>query len=371
MKRSECQSDIVRVCFISPKAYPLFNPNADGTIGGAEVDLYLLATELAKDQNYRVSCITADYGQSPEEIIENVRVIKSLDFKQNQFTGALKIWKAMKTEDADIYMMESASPGVPLTAAFCKIQGKKFVYRTAHQEECEGTYLKNHFLLGRLFIKSLRNAEVITQNCQDQENLKKTTCLDSTVVRNAHRLPDVNLLERNKILWAGRSIEFKKPRRFFDLANKFPQEQFVMICQKATGDNNYEDLKLEAGRLPNLEFIERVPFDEIDGYFKTAKVFVSTSDSEGFPNTFIQAAKASTAILSYKVNPDDFLNKYSCGKVCDGNFDLMVDSLNSLLRKNHFREAGRNGRKYVEENHDIALIIGIYKSIFERVLNCQ
>ena len=31
----------VSVCFVSPKAYPLFNPDCKGVFGGAEVDLYL------------------------------------------------------------------------------------------------------------------------------------------------------------------------------------------------------------------------------------------------------------------------------------------------------------------------------------------
>ena len=96
----------ISVCFVSPKAYPLFDPGANGVIGGAEVDLYLLATELAKDSDYQVSCITADYDQPTEKTIENVKIIKSLDFKQNQITSAMKIWKALKKANADIYMIK-------------------------------------------------------------------------------------------------------------------------------------------------------------------------------------------------------------------------------------------------------------------------
>ena len=62
----------IRVCFVILNAYPLFNPEAKGVIGGAEVDSYYLASELAKDPNYNVSCIVADYGQEPVEVRENV-----------------------------------------------------------------------------------------------------------------------------------------------------------------------------------------------------------------------------------------------------------------------------------------------------------
>ena len=70
----------IRICFIAPKAYSLFNPDVKELLGGAEVDLYFLATELAKDENFAVSFITADYGQEKTETIEGVRIIKSVDF---------------------------------------------------------------------------------------------------------------------------------------------------------------------------------------------------------------------------------------------------------------------------------------------------
>ncbi len=56
-----------RVCFVSLKAYPLFNPDISSVFGGAEVDLYMLATELANDERFEVSFIVGDYGQPPLE----------------------------------------------------------------------------------------------------------------------------------------------------------------------------------------------------------------------------------------------------------------------------------------------------------------
>lgn len=51
----------IRVCFIILNAYPLFNLEVKDVIGGAEVDLYLLATELAKDKNFQVCFVMGDY----------------------------------------------------------------------------------------------------------------------------------------------------------------------------------------------------------------------------------------------------------------------------------------------------------------------
>ncbi|MCK4627415.1 MAG: glycosyltransferase family 4 protein [Sedimentisphaerales bacterium] len=364
---SDINSKTIKVCFIAPKAYPLFNRRVESVFGGAEVDLYYLATELAKDKDFRVSFIVADYGQAVMETIENVTIIKSLDFQKNALTGARHIWRAMKQADADIYLIKTASLGVPLAAYFCKRCERAFIYRTASMLESNGIYLEKHFFLGRLFARSLRQAEIVfTQNHTDRDNLQRTVGVSSVVIPNGHHLPKLTSKKREYILWVGRSEFVKGPDKFIELAGEFPNEKFVMICQRATGDNNYDSLCGQAEEVDNLEFHQRVPFDEIDGYFQRAKLLVNTSDSEGFPNTFIQACKWATAIVSLGVNPDGFLDKYSCGISCDGRFARMREAVKRLLAEDRYLELGRNGRKYVEDHHDIKKIIERYKTIFAR-----
>lgn len=356
----------IKVCFVSPKAYPLFNQGVKATFGGAEVDLYYLGTELAKDSNYDICFITADYGQDDVERHGNVTVIKSLSFQKNTISSGLKIWQALKKADADMYIIKSISAGLFLVSLFCRLYHKIFLYRTAHSTHCDGTYLKKHPLMGKLFVRSIKRANaVFVQNETDKDNLEKTTGVCSVVIPNGHRLKTLPRTQRETILWVGRSARFKHPERFLKLARAFPQETFVMICQKATGDNQYASLRSKAKQIDNLTFLEHVSFDEIDVYFKQAKVFVNTSDSEGFPNTFIQACKAGTAILSYSVSPDGFLDEYQCGIDCHENEALLIDQLRNLLANDRYLELGRSGRKYVTEKHDLTEIVGHYKVIFE------
>jgi glycosyltransferase involved in cell wall biosynthesis len=356
----------IRVCFISPKAYPLFNPAVESVFGGAEVDLYLLATELAKDERFAVSFIVADYGQPEEEVREGVRILRSVNFRRNPLAGALAIWKAMKQADADWYILESASPGVPLGVCFARLHRRKLLYRTASQTECNGAYLNAHPLLGRVFLYALHKADlIITQNQQDRDNLQRLFKLDSSVIANGHRIPESIAVEKDTILWVGRSAAVKGPQRFVELAKQLPEEKFVMVCQRATGDEHYDELKADAAAVENLTFVERAPFAEVDRYFERAMIFVNTSDSEGFPNTFIQACKAGAAILSRSVNPDSFLDACQCGISCGGDDVLMFDQLRDLLKNKHYLELGRNGRKEVAAKHDLAVIIERYKELFE------
>ncbi|MHC5083824.1 MAG: glycosyltransferase family 4 protein, partial [Planctomycetota bacterium] len=231
----------IKICFVSPKAYPIFNNGVKATFGGAEVDLYYLGTELAKDPDYEISFITADYGQDDIERHENVTIIKSLNFDQNPIIGAIKIWNALKKANADMYMIKSISAGLFLLTMFCRLHRKIFLYRTAHTTHCDGTYLQKHPVMGRLFARSLKHAKaVFTQNTSDQTQLNKTVGIEATVIPNGHRIASLPETEKQTILWVGRSADFKHPERYIELASAYPHERFVMICQKATGDLSYE-----------------------------------------------------------------------------------------------------------------------------------
>lgn len=359
----------ISVCFVCPKAYPLLNPGCEATFGGAEVDLYLLGIELAKDPSFQVSFVTADYGQPQQETREGVTIFKSLNFRENALLGAWKIWRAMKKINADIYFLEAASPGVPLAALFCCWNKKHLVYRTASMLECNGRWIQEKKLLGKAFAWGLHKASaVITQNIKDQKNLLDTQGITSRLISNG--LPFLSDVNTNKefILWAGRSDAIKGPQRFIELAKQFPYEKFQMICPAATGDRSYEMLKNEAMAVQNLTFSGKVPFQETGGYFQKAKILVNTSDSEGFPNTFVQAAAAGTAILSYTVNPDDFLTRFACGLACGADINKLRQGLAFLLENSRYLEIGQNGRKYAEQTHDITKIIERYKQLFREAV---
>jgi glycosyltransferase involved in cell wall biosynthesis len=360
------------VCFVSLDVYPLLNPNAPGVQGGSEVDFYMLATELAKDRRFRVSVVTGDFGQADVEIVDNITIYKAADIQKKPLSGTRALWKAMRLADADIYFKKGAAFTTDLVALFCRLRHKIFFLRTGTDYECNGSYLREFPLKGRTYLWSLRQAKrVFVQKADDIPKLLQTAGVNTIAIPNGHRITDLQNTSRDFILWVGRTDVPKQPELFIRLARKISSEQFVMICQKAKGDVRYDELVRLAGTVGNLKFIEYVPFREIDRYFQRAKVLVNTSSAEGFPNTFIQAGKCGTVILSLNTNPDGFLDRFNCGFCANGDWDKFVDSLKRLLRENLYMEMGKNARKYVEGNHDIARIIEQYKKHFMDALTKQ
>ena len=365
----------MKICFISLDAYPLFSRGQQSVQGGAEVDVYMLSTESAKDQRFKVSFITGDYGQNDVEVFENVTIYKTLAL-QSPIAAALSLWRTLCRVDADIYFKKGASLVTTLIALFCRIHHKSFILRTSHKTECDGSYIHSQLLKGWAYRWALKTAKyVFVQNTQDCESLWKTTGVRSSAIPNGHRAPNSFAGERKWILWVGRSVAFKRPELFIRLAQAFPSEQFIMICQWAKGDKNFnkpvEQNKLveEIKNAPNLKFIEHVPFHQIDAYFEGAKLFVNTSDAEGFPNVFIQACKCRTPILSLNVNPDSFIDRYKCGFCAQGDWHRFKEMMVKLLEPKVAEQYGNNGRQYFEETHNIEKIIQAYKPLFQQIVD--
>ncbi len=155
-----------------------------------------------------------------------------------------------------------------------------------------------------------------------------------------------------------------------ELALNLKSEHFTMICPYNKKDKvEWEKLKQKANDIGNITFIEKVPFNEIQDYFNKAKLFVNTSDYEGFPNTFLQSAQAKTPIVSLNVNPDNFITEKECGIFADGDFNKMVEETKKLLQ-NEFKleNKGENCLNYLKKNHDITIVVKQLEQIINKTI---
>ncbi len=362
-----------KICFISLKAYQLFNQKVEGTFGGAEVQMSYLAKELAKDEKYQISFIVGDYGQKDKEERDGVFLYKFLSPRAKgvsfiEVAQLFKLYQLLRKLDADIYITTTAHPVIGLVSFFSMINNKKHLHRTSSDIGVDGSFIARGGFLGKMYKFGLKRADqILVQNELNKEMLYKNHKLDSIVLKNVFILSGRKNAQKKEILWVSRSAAIKKPQKFLDLAERFPGETFRMICPSSVGQESvYRKAKLRAFKIKNVKFVDFVPFDKIQEYYDHAKVFINTSDYEGFPNTFIQSCISGTPILSLNVNPDNFLNEYNCGYCANSNFEQMCDYLKEITKDyRKWRIKSNNSRKYVEENHDIKINIERFKEILE------
>lgn len=359
----------MKLCFFNLNGYSLFNSKSQAPLGGTEIQLYRLACYFSQQNEFSVSYATGDWGQPPVEKFKQICIYKTAKVNHkifNLLTSPFIIWKVLKKINADIYLCSASGPELGLIALFCKIYHKQLVFRVASNIDCDTNFLPNN-LLRKVYFFGLKNTnKIIAQSNEQKNKLSHLLRLKSTVLKSLYEIKSDNTnSKKSYILWVGSCQQLKNPKLYLEVVKRFPAQKFVMICPvQKNQEVLYNSLKKSAKKLDNLTLIPKVPFDRIQTYFNHAKILIGTSDFEGFPNVYIQACIGKTPIVSYKVNPDNFITKNNAGYVSDGNFETMISQIKILLTNNKTREQfSQNAFNYVKNNHDINIIGKQWKKI--------
>lgn len=361
----------LKICFIQPSVYSLFNKNCKQTFGGAEVQVYQIGKYISENyNNFEISYLVGDFGQRKIEVYSNIKIYKGKSFltkdsKYVQLYKAFKIFFCLKNIKADVYVQRTATVGTGLVAFFCKLFKKKFIYMISHEIDVSKEFRKKNKFSGIIYEWGLKNADlIISQSEKQKDTLKRNYNKKSVVIKSVYDIEkDLDIKNKGYVLWVGRCEKWKAPEKYIQLAENNQEMEFIMIMPKSNNkscDDYFKTIQKKANKLKNLIFIEKVFFGEINKYFKKAKIFINTSDYEGFPNTFIQAAKNKVPILSLNVNPDDFLSKNECG-FCVNDLGKIERKLIELWNNKKLREElGKNAYSYAKNSHDIEKNVRVF-----------
>ncbi|MEX1117517.1 MAG: glycosyltransferase, partial [Terrimicrobiaceae bacterium] len=139
---------------------------------------------------------------------------------------------------------------------------------------------------------------------------------------------------------------------FLDLVEKLPGVTARMICSPQD-PTLHRAVKERAAKIPTLEFLDGVPYREIQKHFDDARVFVNTSSDEGVPNTFLHSGLGGTAIVSLSCNPDGMISKFGAGTCADGDLDRFLNTAAELIKNPAaLASAAAGARSFVLAWHD-------------------
>lgn len=197
---------------------------------------------------------------------------------------------------------------------------------------------------------------IIVQSETQRAALHRHFNRDAVLIRNpVHVSPDdprywLPRGQREYVLWIGRSDDFnKRPMLFLELARDCPGLEFVMIVSR-TDKASFQALTDSCPA--NLRIVEHVPAHEIRDYLHRALVLVNTSQFEGFPNSFLQAAVMGVPIVSLAVDPDAMLASQGCGIHAAGDQSTMREAVLELSANAASADAfSATCHRYVLERH--------------------
>lgn len=279
--------------------------------------------------------------------------------------------------DADVY---TALPGGILDPAevafFCKESGKRYVFVASSDGDCDPRYRRRPASVGAFGLPGYVHAFSIdaaaahvAQNDAQAAVLRESFGKSPVVVRNpidlATRVPREG--RGSIVLWVGKSSWIKEPLRFLAIAADLPRARFRMILNPADAALHAR-VRAAASRLGNVEVLDYVPPGEVERHFAEARLLVNTSTFEGFPNTFLQAAKYGVPVVTAGVDPDGMLSRRGCG-IAGGPRDLGAHVARLLADDAEHDAIAARARAYVAAEHEVGAVVSRFESVLEGMVS--
>lgn len=367
------------ICFVGLRNLPvLAREYAHLGAGGAELQQTLLARALAR-RGWRVSMVVADHGQADGEVWDDVKTYKAfrpeegiplVRFVHPRWT---KLQAALRRADADIYYTSCAGGHLAQIALFARGRRRKVVFRIASDTDCDPKALLVRFRRDKLLYRwgLARSDLVLAQTPGQRDALARNFRRDSLVVDSLVETADgCPPLEGRHIdaLWVGNLRALKRPHLFLDAAERLPRLTFHMIGGALPGaEALYTQVRLRASTLPNVTFHGFVPQHEVGAYFERARVFVSTSQIEGFPNTYLQACAHGTPVIAF-LDPQTMVSTRRLGAIV-ADVGQLCAAITAIAREPlEWRATSERARRFMAERADHDATVSAYGSALSRLL---
>lgn len=360
----------IKICFVSPGMYPLFNPLVKAPYGGGETQLHELANYFGNDPQVEVSVITDDFGQDEIEYYAGVMVYrleksKPLSFWKRWGKPKDTLTETLKKTGAQIFIMAGASHLCYEVARFCRRYKRSFVFRVSHQRDCDRTFINANGEGGEKFRMALQSATILCQTNEQAVLLKRMESLKAEVIPNLISIPPPpDYTKKNDVLWIGSALPYKQPELYMRVARTLPAFSFTMMM--FPGDVDYFEKLIAATRdVANVGVHNSVPYHELSQFLGRTKLIVNTSRFEGVPMAFTHAMAYGIPIASLNVNPDGMFNQHQCGVCARGSEVELVQMVNDLLSYDRqWKTRAENAYNFARDQLDIHANIQPYKILF-------
>jgi len=368
---------VPHICFVAPYAYPLLGDKTDiAVVGGAEMQQVIVARALVA-RGYPVSMICLNFGQDDRVTIDGVRVYRSfrpaagLPLVRFFWPRLASTWACLNRVNADIYYQRAAGMLTGVVAFFCSRRGKKSIFAVASNLDLSKDSAVVRCWPDRgIYEYGLRNVDqILVQNPEQARLCQANIAREPVLIPNCYQATGPKeLTKRDYILWVSTIRKGKCPDLFLDLAEALPEFRFRMVgghdCEEY---DLFESIRVRASSMANVDFTGFVPYSQIDKQFDGAKLLVSTSASEGFPNIFLQAWSRRVPTLSF-VDCGARINEKPVGRIVDS-IDEMKSAIMQWMSSDFELELqGNRCLEYFEKNHSVELVLDLYEDVFDKLI---
>jgi glycosyltransferase involved in cell wall biosynthesis len=349
-------------------AYASRSPSA---VGGLERTQWLLSRALAAAG---WSVIVAVHGsmQATEH-----RVIEGIEFSGMGKRHLLfELWQFLKRERPDWMYLSGANHLLGLTVEVARRAGVRTIFAFASDldvEPCHATLYRPRWWpvyawglsrTDRIFVQHSGQLSRLSPRWRSKASVLPKVCLfgsngDETLSTKSH-------LERaNYVAWVGSLTQLRRPDLLIEIARKLPAIRFV-VCGGPTlfmsapgyGEQIINELRATA----NIDYLGQVAPEKAHQVIADAAILLSTSDVEGFPNTFVQAWSTGTPVVTLKIDPDHIIEQLRLGTL-SGSIESAIADINGLISSPEQREEiAVRAHKHVMTAHSETEVVAAFES---------
>ncbi len=384
----------MKLLILSPDAYSVLHTETSYYFGGIEIETGHHATGLTA-LGVEVAVATRDQGEPAHQKdgvwIYPIPELKGKGYwkKRTTLKGRISyrlfgdrnphatMEEMFRAINPDVGYIMGMSPEALRLARYCRANGKPFIFRVAHDKDLGDEELDDESMTRWARMTAGETREVISsasvvlaqtpvQAMLLRERFDRSSALMFPPI--ALEVPAGKPVKEIDGFWIGRTNSFKRPEQLAALAARLPHRKFCMVLNDAGGPGEWKRF-VEA--LPeNVTVIESVPADNIEKFFNRSKVFISTSLYEGFPNTFLQAAKHSIPVVSMGSDPNGMLSVHGAGIMAGDNIGALEKAVEELLvDETKYQRHAQAARNYVEKFNSKKIINQQFLDILSGLLN--
>ena len=347
-----------------PKIAFISNHHVVKLTGGAEVQADLLAEAMSK-KDWTVYYFTKEVKEKRK--YKNY-ILYPAPSEKKPFKDVLA------AADADVYYQRGRKELTGWVGEFCSEQKKKFIFATSMYADCLRS--KYFFRSSDSFMRRINNiihykkkgnlddyslwgmqqADRILCQTKEQKMLLQTELrLESIVFYNVQPFPEQYEKKKDSntpvIIWVASLKDLKRPEVFLRLVKDFRHYHCRWVMAGRIYNKKFEKMINQACQEnPQFTYMGPISFEATNNLFNEADVFVNTSKTEGFPNTFIQAWLRGVPTVSFSVDPDQFIVNYKTGLYADNRYSVLKKDLKQLLDNVQYRnELGNNAKQFASQ----------------------
>ena len=358
----------MKLAFINDSIYK-YAAGDPSAVGGAERQQWLLARALVAARWSVTVAVTDELPVGARSVIDGVNFV-GIGHGHGHVSSAW--YRFFRAERPDWCYWRGADYALGPAIEIAKLTKVNTIFSTAFDTDVHPRLaLSRRSYCWPLYAWALLRCEkIFVQHAGQLSELPQQYRSKANIVPSIASLVPAVKSHFNRaiyVAWVGMLRQPKRPDLLVQIAQNMPDIRFI-VCGAPNmhrsplgfGERVAKDLQ----QLPNVQFMGQVPPEIAQGIIANAALLLSTSDGEGFPNTFLQAWASGTPIVSLKIDPNQVIQRLSVGAVSgNGNIDNAITKIRSLINSPAKREEiAVRARHYIDKEHSEATVLANFES---------